>query len=326
MSTILLTDILPILQRLQKETGLLKDIKNSGNNILCTCPFHANGNERNPSMGILKSDLYRNGKLYPKGTFNCFTCGQTGTIEEFVSKLYGKQDGGYFGKQYISKNFVAVAVNEREKLNLNLSRGKKEKTQIEYVDEAELDSYRWLHSYHKKRGLSDKVISYFDIGYDDKTNTMTMPVRDYTGGTVFVYRRSVERKFFNNAVGTPRGLYVYGMYEVMKNISKIDELLVCEAPIDALSAWSNGKYAIATFTAQLTPVQISIIKKIPVRKIVSAYDNDEAGQKATTKLFKLLGNTKLKYRLNFPEYAKDLNDIKKEDWENLQSELYTNKC
>lgn len=322
MSSILLTDVEPIIRRLQTETGLFRDIKNSGNNLLVTCPFHNGGNERNPSMGILKSDIYRNGKLYPKGTYNCFTCDEAGMIDELISKVFGKNDGGHFGKQYISKNFVSVSVNERKKLELNLDRNKKVEKQIDYVDEAELDSYRWLHPYHKKRGLSDKVINYFDIGYDDATNTMTMPVRDYTGKTVFVYRRNVERKFFNNAVGTPRGLYVYGMYEVMKNISKIDELLVCEAPIDALSAWSNGKFAIATFTAQLTPVQISIIKQIPVRKIVSAYDNDEAGKKATAKLFKLLGNSKIQYRLIFPEYAKDLNDIKAEDWENLESKLY----
>lgn len=320
-SSILLTDVLPILQRLQKDTGLLRDIKPSGNNILCTCPFHKGGQEKKPSMGVLKSDTRRNGKLYKKGTYNCFTCDATGSIEELVSRMFGKEDGGYYGQKYISKNFVSVEVNQREKLELNLSRGKKSDI-IKYVGEEELDSYRWNHPYHKQRGLSDRVIEYFDIGYDKETNTMTMPVRDYTGGTVFVYRRSVEKKFFNNEKGTPRGLYIYGMYEVMKNVHKIDELMVCEAPIDALSAWSNGKYAIATFTAQLTPVQIGIIKQIPVRKLISAYDNDEAGNKATDKLFRLIGGNKIKYRLKFPQYAKDLNDIKTEDWEQLRSGLY----
>lgn len=319
--SILITDVESIIRRLQHDTGLFKDIKRGGNNIMCTCPFHNGGTEKNPSMGVLTGDIYRNGKLQEKGTYHCFTCGETGSIEELVSRVFGKLDGGYFGKQWIAKNFVSVSVEERQKLNLNLTR-EKQTNIIDYVTEEELASYRFYHPYHKKRGLSDRVVDYFDLGYDPKTGTMTMPVRDMTGNTVFVYRRSVEGKFFNNEAGTPRGSYVYGMYETIKNASRIDELLVCESPIDALTAWSNSKYAVATFTAQITSVQAKLIEKLPIRKIVSAYDNDDAGIVATRKLYKMLNNSKLFYRLQFPKYAKDLNDIKPEDWGKLTSEIF----
>lgn len=48
----------------------LRNIKRTGDNIMITCPFHKDGQERRPSCGIrLTPDEYSS-----IGTVHCFTC------------------------------------------------------------------------------------------------------------------------------------------------------------------------------------------------------------------------------------------------------------
>lgn len=318
------SDLTDVLETLRGATGFLDDIKPSGNNIMITCPFHNGGHEKHPSCGVTKVEVKRGNRVFPPGTVHCFTCDYTASIEEFVSHTFNKKDGGAFGYKWLSRNFVSVEVNERKPLKLNFNRGIAIKAS-HFITEEELEKYRFFHQYMYTRKLTDKVINYFDIGYDADTQSMTMPVRDKDGNVVFVYRRSVYSKFFNNAEDTPRGLYLYGYNEVMRNINKVKELIVCESPIDALSAWVNKRAAVATFTAQITDEQIKLLKGIPLRKFVSGYDNDEAGWKATNKLGWDLRGEKLIYRLNIPFYAKDLNEIKNDDWDGLSEKLFQAK-
>lgn len=321
-SLFLTSDFMDVLEALKAETGYLDKIKEAGSNIMMTCPFHGDGHEHKPSCGISKYEVRRSGKTHAPGTVHCFTCGYTARIEEFVSHLFGHKDGGAFGYKWLARNFIAVEISARKPIKLNLERGGVVIKSSNFVGEVELDSYRYIHEYMYKRKLNDKVINYFDVGYDATTQSMTMPVRDLEGRVPFVYRRSVLSKFFNNAADTPRGMYLYGMYEVMQNIDKVNEIWVCESPIDALSGWVHGKPTVATFTTQITDEQIKLLRSIPKRKLVNAYDNDAAGSLAIAKISKKLGGTKLIYDLEIPSYAKDLNDINNEDWEGLKQKIY----
>lgn len=60
MITIWKTPIVATVEQVLKDlklqlygAGLLKEIKNTGSDLMCTCPFHANGKEHNPSCGVL---------------------------------------------------------------------------------------------------------------------------------------------------------------------------------------------------------------------------------------------------------------------------------
>ena len=63
-----------------------------------------------------------------------------------------------------------------------------------------------------ERGLTDEVIEEFDIGYDKDTRCITFPVRDKSGGTLFVARRSVDTKYFNYPKEAEKPLY--GLFEL----------------------------------------------------------------------------------------------------------------
>lgn len=301
---------------------LLQDVKPTTNNIMVTCISHGDGQERKPSLGISTTDVRRSGKLYPAGTCNCFTCGYTSSLPEFISDCFGYNDGGMFGYKWITQNFVNLAVEERKPIVLNMSR----EVDImdfaeEHISDSELEKFRFTHPYMYDRKLTDKVINYFDVGYDKEKDCLTFPVHNLEGDVVLIQRRAVGRKQFLNDEGGNKGNYIYGLYQVYKNLSWINELYICESPIDALTCWTYRVPAVATMGALITDTQLKLLRAIPIRKFVSAMDNDEAGTIATNKLHKHLGNTKLIYRLQFPKDVKDVNAMTVEQFENRQIKL-----
>lgn len=68
-------------------TGLLREVRDTGSDLMCTCPFHGGGKERNPSCGISKAEKTLNGKHYEAGTVHCFTCGYTADLPQFVADM-----------------------------------------------------------------------------------------------------------------------------------------------------------------------------------------------------------------------------------------------
>ena len=164
--------------------------KESGNNIMTNCPFHSGGHERKPSFGISKD-----------GKCNCFACGYHGDISDMISKLFGyNDDGGKYGQQWLTSNFITLSVENRKKIQLNLDRNQSNnilESDLSYVSEEELNSYRYIHPYMYKRKLNDDIIEEFDVGYDKNTDCITFPVWDENGNCVFIARRSVKTKYFN---------------------------------------------------------------------------------------------------------------------------------
>ena len=284
---------------------LLKDIKDSSDNIMITCPYHKNGTERRPSGGIKKND----------GVFHCFTCGEVHSLPELISYCFGKYDDtlGNFGWNWLLKNFATVSVENRKDIELNISRDITKST-TNYVSEEELDKYRYYHPYMYKRGLNDEIINLFDIGYDKDSNCITFPVREINGKTLFVARRSVCSKFFNypSSVEKP----VYGLYELSIQKTYPKEVIICESMLDALKCWVFGKYAVA-LNGLGTEYQFRQLNSMPCRKFILATDNDSAGKRARTVLRNKLKN-KLITEYILPPNRKDMNELTYEEFMNLE--------
>jgi DNA primase len=257
---------------------------------------------------------------------HCFACGYNAGIEEFVSNCFGHDDGGQFGRVWLVKNFMTISVEERKPILLNVNREPK-KSSVSYIAEDELEKYRYYHPYMYKRRLTDEVIEMFDVGYDnhfelyDKfgkvvgvARCITFPVRDITGQTLFIARRSVDRKFFHYPEGVEKP--VYGIYELMKYRPDVSEVLVCESIINALTCWVYGRPAVA-LNGTGTDYQYRQLKELPQRLLIGAFDPDNAGRRATEKFQKKLAGVKLTKQLIMPE-GKDVNDLEEEEFRALQ--------
>lgn len=284
---------------------LLSGIKDTPDNIMVTCPYHKNGQERKPSAGIKKST----------GVFHCFACGETHSLNEMISYCFGKTDDlvGAFGWNWLLKNFLTVSIEDRRDLNLDLTRNNNSDSAVRFVTEEELDKYRVYHRYMWKRKMTPEVVDIFDVGYDEDTKCITFPVRDVKGNCLFIARRSVNSKFFNYPAGVEKP--VYGLYELSQLHEFPKEVIICESMIDCITAWVYGKYAVA-LNGLGNELQFRQLNNMPCRKFILATDNDSAGKSARLRLRKCLkGKIITEYIL--PDNRKDINDLSKEEFDNL---------
>lgn len=309
-----LTDVLSELKSQLAENGIqrFERMFDSGDDIMTQCPYHGNGQERKPSFGIRKSDALG----------HCFACDKTVSLDEMIANCFGYSDPTW-GYRWLVQNFNTVSIEERKDIELNLDRAQHKQTCAHsFISEEELDNYRYIHPYMYKRGLIDAVINAFDLGYDKKTDSITFPVRYWgamnNGKCLFVARRSIKTKRFDLPKNMEKPLY--GLYEIWKNIelgADITEIYVCEGLFDCLRLWCNGKIAVAGFGCLFSDYQITLLEGLPVRKLILALDNDEAGKKATEKLKKRIKNKLITVAV-IPNGHKDIGECTDEEINNLQ--------
>lgn len=285
---------------------LFRRTKSLGANMQFSCPFHAGGTERHPSCGMSRDVQYSAGKVIEAGTVHCFTCGYTAPLNEFISDVFGRKDGGFYGNQWLKRRFVSSTEQVRPKLDLGFSKTTN-KTEYNYVSEEELDKYRWIHPYMYERKLTDEIIEMFDIGYDKLNDCITMPVRDMQGRTVFFNRRSTGKKFHHYAESDPKTDFLYGAYELNKYkdyFSDLSKVYITESAINCLTLWTLGIPAVALMGVG-GGNQFNLIKQLPFRTIVLALDPDTAGTTAAQKIQRRLKNSKVVYFLNYPQECWD---------------------
>lgn len=322
-TAIIYGDLQDILNTLKSELSLrglnrFQVFRDGVENIQTNCPFHKQGQERKPSFGINKST----------GSAHCFTCGWSGDLTTLISELFGKMDGGTFGKNWLLKRYNSVEVETRPNIlegvgfdgvfsdsnnNGHIRNGGKfkanrsrVKTNSDRITEEELESYRYIHPYMYERGLTDEIIERFDIGYDRERKEITFPVRDIEGRCVFVAGRSTKCKFFR----LPKGLDkpVYQAYRF--NSGKYRTAYITESFLNCLICWRYDQPAMALIGTG-NKYQYDILNNLPVREYILAFDPDEAGRRATER-FKKNVRGKIIREVQYQEPDKDVNDLQED--------------
>lgn len=313
----------------------LKDIKDGPENVMITCPFHKNGQESKPSMGVKKQG----------GIAHCFTCGEVVDFTELISFCVNGTKSSQYGTAWLLnryRDFTFSTLKEQLKINefrgkdrdklivakcrgehsdVNIKTGKK--ISKHFVSEEELDSYRWTHNYWAKRGVVDDfIIELFDLGYDKEKQMITMPVRDIDGNCEFVAKRSVNTKFFQYPPGVSKPLY--GLYEMYIRWGLLEEeeyyiqkssVFVCESMIDCILLVQSGFNAVA-LNGLGNDRQFKQLRELPMKHIILATDNDDAGQKARARIRKNVHN-KLFTDIIFPKDIKDIGECSREQIDNI---------
>lgn len=338
-NTQILTPEIDVLMELRSQLAingikLFEKFIETENHIQFNCPSHKGGQENKPSCGITKNDIIQdlgNGKkkVIEAGTVHCFQCGYTTSLPEMISDCFGKNDGGLFGLTWLTQNFITQSIETRKPLEVKFGRNLiTTKPKVNYISEEELDSYRYFHPYMYQRKLTDDIIEMFDVGYDKdfilKSKTtgqeshlecITFPVRDITGGTLFIARRCIHNKIFHYPEGVTKPLY--GIYELYKLSTFPKEVYVCESIIDALTLWTHkDRYAVA-MNGLGTPLQFEQLTNLPCRKLILATDSDEKGMEARKRLRQNVNN-KFFSELILPQGRKDVNECDFDELENAE--------
>ena len=300
-------------------TGLLKDINNTGADLMVTCPFHSNGREHNPSCGVLLKEKTIKGKKYEAGTVHCFTCGYTADLPQFISDVMGLENSVAGYKWLIGR--YNYSTRDREPIELNLYRGQEHKAS--YMDEEEVERYHreLLNSYEAseylhKRALANWIPDAYQLGYDPEDKTVLFPIRNMQGKVVFYKGRSIVGKHFYNAKEIDKSSLVFGLYEICNGhfsqgvATPESEIWITESEIDALSLISQGEYAVAIMGSHISEAQCRELEKSPFRRFVLATDNDEAGRKGASQIKRYLIPKGFRFtNLQWNTDLKDINDL-----------------
>ena len=191
-----------ILKKVQSETRYLKDIKTKRDEVICTCPFHKDGNEAKPACSILNT---KDTEL-EYGTFHCFACGEKGSLPKLIGKCYGADIE--FGRNWLIENFASSLVEYEE--FLPRIEEKREKT---YLDENILNGFDYdnkeaLDYLLNKRHLKREILDLFKIGFEAETNSVTFPCWNEHGKLVGIFKRSIQNKFFTIPQIEPKPIYL----------------------------------------------------------------------------------------------------------------------
>ena len=303
-------------------TGLLREIRDTGSDLMCTCPFHGNGKERNPSCGVSKYEKTVSGKHYEAGTVHCFTCGYTADLPQFVADMLGLSNSLAGYKWLVGK--YNYSTKEREPMELNLYRGQAQK--ISSMDEELVDKYHTalLNSteaceYLNKRKLPDWILYAYKLGFDPEDNTVLFPVRGMDGKVAFYKGRSIVGKHFYNAKDIDKSSKIFGLWELCTGhfsqgvATPESEIWLTESEIDALTLISYGYFAVAIMGSHISEEQCRELERSPFRRFVLATDNDEAGRKGASQIKRLLIPKGFRFtNLRWNTDLKDINDLVKQ--------------
>ena len=267
---------------------LLGSYRVSGHDIMVSCPWHNNGVERNPSCGIAMDGEHA-------GRVHCFTCGTVATLEEFVSKCFGRDDKGAYGAKWLLSHFVTFEVNGVRKL-APLGNEPRGKACIIRGREPTFGNY---HPYMDQRKLTPWVRQKFHVGYDQATDSLTFPVWDERGNFVCVTRRACHGKSFNIPKGVEKPVYAL-------NFVTESTVFVCESVINCLTLWGWGYQAVALFGLGAER-QYQTLGKSGIRHYVLCFDGDAAGRRGRERFVKQFGHSVVSW-VELPQ-GKDVNDL-----------------
>lgn len=317
-------EIIDVLQNDLQRKGIpyLSHVKQINNNLMVTCPYHKNGREQSPSCGILLNDRNVNSKIHKAGTVHCFTCGETHTLEEMISHVYGKNDKGTYGKEWLLENFQILSTNDIVFDYEFTIEPLQKSVEIEY------SSYKQYHPYMAHRGISEKVADAFELGYDKASDSIVLPLFDKDNKCIMLIKRAVDAHRYMNTSGASKTDSVFGIQMVYKKLNQLVNspyVFVVEGPFDVLKMWENGFPAVGIMQASISETQINLIKKLPFQKIVIATDNDEAGRSVANKLADKLSDSKEVFILQYPKGIKDPGDMTAEQFKTMKLEEYHGK-
>ncbi len=202
-------------------------------------------------------------------------------------------------------------------------------------------------AYLQKRGLhTPELARHFQIGFADRSLGLTLPEKNRKDGAAIrsrlealgILRAGTGHECYRGMITIPtfdadgRIAGLYGR-RVTDNISRADrhrnlpgpllgllnreafaaseEILLCEAPLDALTFWAAGyrNVTCAFGTAGFTDAHRQAMETHKIHRVLIAYDRDETGEAAAKKLAdKLIAGGLEVYRILFPR-GLDANDF-----------------
>jgi DNA primase len=180
---------------------------------------------------------------------------------------------------------------------------------IQRLNQQALESPRAMR-YYNGRLITDESVNKFKLGFSEKQDMVTIPVHSPDSMAVGFVGRSVEGKEFKNTPGLPKAKLLFNLHRV----KTADRVYVVESSFDAIRLDQVGLPAVATLGANVSNIQIELLKKY-FNTIYVVADNDEAGGNMKDKIVEKLGSRVTVVQLD--KQYKDIGDMTDEQIKNI---------
>ena len=312
-------------------------LKKRGNTYVGLCPFH---NEKTPSFTV-----YENTQ-----SFYCFGCGAGGDGVSFMRKI---ENLDYIDAVKVLAQRAGMQMPDE---GYDDSLSKKRRVILQINRETARFYHNYMMSergkiglqYFLNRGLSQKTIRHFGLGYaPNKWDELFKHLKSKGYDVSDILTAGVVRKgekgyydYFRNRVMTPiidvRGNFIaFGgrvlddskpkyintsdtlVYKKTNEVfglnyakdSGKDSLILCEGYMDVIAMHQAGfTNAVAGCGTALTNEQVRLLSRY-AKEIILVYDNDEAGQKALNKAISLFDQVDVKISIPTLSGGKDPDEI-----------------
>ena len=255
------------------EARNIKNIKISGNEIRCCCPFHE---EINPSFSI----------NLETGKYICFSgnCGKKGNIVSFISELTGKDYKEV--EKSLQINFENIKYNNIIKETLNSLIDKKDElncikyNSYKFVELKDLrDEDIILKLINIPKEISDIVKLKICLSNPYKRR-LVVPIAENVFEFRDITKKSDKKCLYESGIKISNYLFT-----IIIN-KEDDSIFVTEGTKDAMSVAGFGFNSCCTFGVNISSKQIANILKLGINKVYVLRDNDEAGKKSAINTYK----------------------------------------
>lgn len=186
---------------IQQKTGILyfKNVRQTTDNLIVTCPYHKEGQENKPSASI-RTNSNNN---VSEGLLHCFTCGKSAMLPQVVEDLLGNlYDANEVNTLFNLQDLTIQAVFKDDNSSVKFTIPK----ELNYESNL-LKRYNYYHEYLVKRRIDESTAVKYSIGFDEINNQITFPIRDINRYCIGIGRRSIDKKFYSYPEGMIKPLY-----------------------------------------------------------------------------------------------------------------------
>jgi len=169
--------------------------------------------------------------------------------------------------------------------------------------------------YFMSRGINHESMDYFELGYSQNMDMVTVPVHSPDGMPIGIVGRSIEGKSFKNSTNLPKSKTMFNVHRA-KKIG--DHVIVVESSFDAIRIHQAGfPNVVATLGGFLSKEQHHILNRY-FNRITIMTDADLAGRELG---FSIANKLRMKdvlwasyeYGKIYPHDAKDAGDMTDEE-------------
>ena len=297
------------------------DLKQAGRNWKCCCPFHT---EKTPSFVVSPE----------KGIFRCFGCGVAGDVFKFLM-LIEKISWIEAVKKLAQK--VGIEIEDKKENKIVLS----QKAEIFQLLETaakfyhrcflETKSAEYARNYAKQRGLSQKTIEKFMIGYSPKNKLITaalkkgytydmllksglvtktqngqifeymserlvFPIMDLQGRVIAFGGRTLtnqKSKYINSPETSvySKSANLYGLFNTLPELRQDRRIFLLEGYMDVVMTQQYGVSGTVASLGTSFTPQQAKLIERYADKVILLFDPDQAGKTATKRALDIFAGT-----------------------------------